>query len=208
MIEENFSETTTGTEPETITTEPSQTPIEQEIEREEKRNEGRSEAEKAAFSLKKNAERAKELGINVEEVLGITQTAPTAPIVDKSTPLTVEMYEQMERNRAQKTSIQLAEGITDEHERALVTQYLKTRIVPSGDPEDDLRFARHAVNSVKNGQIAEEMSRGTAPRNFGSGAGAPPKPPQKEPELTAEELLFTKPPINMTPAQIIAARSR
>jgi hypothetical protein len=197
---------TTGTTPETLNNEPLQTPLEQEIERETKRTEGRTEAEKAAFSLKKNAERAKELGIDPAEVLGYTTTP--APTVDKDAPLTVGMYEQMQKNQSQQTSIQLAERITDPHERELTITYLKTRIVPSGDPEDDLRFARQAVNSVKNGQIVEELSRATPPRTHGSGAGAPPNPTAKPLELTAEEQQFTRAPFNMTPAEIIAARTQ
>lgn len=198
---------TPGTTPETINNEPLPTPLEQEIERETKRSEGRTEAEKAAFSLKKNAERAKELGIDPAEVLGFSQAKPTAPVLDKDAPLTVGMYEQMQKNQGQKTAIQIAESITDLHERELTIKYLQTRIVPSGDPEDDVRFARQAVNSVKNGQIVEELSRATTPRTYGSGAGAPPNMTPKTPELTAEEQLFTKAPFNMTVAEVIAART-
>lgn len=200
MTEETISDTT-GTEPETIITEPTQDPIEQELERETKK-EGKSEAEKAAFSLKKNLERAKELGVDVDEVLGIKATP-----VDKDTPLTIALYEQMQREQGQKTSIQLAEGITDDKERELVVHYLKTRIVPSGDSEDDLRLARHAVNSIKNGMIAEEMGRANAPRAFSSGAGAPARTVEKEPELTPAEQLFTKAPFNMTATEIISKRT-
>jgi len=196
-----------GTTPETINNEPLPTPLEQEIERETKRSEGRTEAEKAAYSLKKNAERAKELGIDPAEVLGFNQPQAPAATIDKDAPLTVGMYEQMQKNLGQKTAIQIAEQITDPHERELTIKYLQTRIVPSGDPDDDVRFARQAVNSVKNGQIVEELSRATAPRTYGSGAGAPPKPQPKSPELTAQEQLFTKPPFNMTVAEIIAART-
>lgn len=203
MTDETISEETTGTEPETIITEPSQDPLEVELQRENKK-EGRSEAEKAAFSLKKNLERAKELGVDVDQVLGIKIEEKT---IDKDAPLTVGMYEQMQREQGQKTSIQLAEGIQDEREKALVIQYLKTRIVPSGDAHDDLRFARLAVNSVKNGQLAEEMARSTSPKSFSSGAGAPAKSVAKEPELTAQEIQFTKPPFNMSVAEIIAART-
>lgn len=203
MIEETTADTP-GTAPEIVTTEPLQTALEQEIERENKRGEGRSEAEKAAFSLKKTAERMKELGLDPAEVLGLSQVA--MPIVDKDAPLTVGMYEQMQKDRSQKTAIELAEEITDQHERALTISYLKTRIVPSGDPEDDIRFARQAVNSVKNSQIVEEISRSVKPKNFSSGASAPAMKVSIEPELSTDELMFTKPPFNMTRAEIISKR--
>lgn len=195
---------TSGTAPGTVITEPLQNPIEQEIAREAKRTEGRTEAEKAAFSLKKNAERARELGIDPAEVLGFSKEQ--APTIDKDAPLTVAMYEQMQRNSSQKTAIELAEGITDPHERALTIQYLTNRIVPSGDPQDDVRFARQAVNSVKNGQIVEEIARKSAPTNFSSGAGVPPKQNAQPAELTQAEQMFTRPPFNMTAQQVIAAR--
>lgn len=207
MTEETITENTAGTVPaDQLITEPSPTPIEQEIQRESKRTEGRSEAEKAAFSLKKNAERARELGIDPAEILGFTQSQ--APTVDKDTPLTVGMYEEMQKTVSQKTSIELAESIADAKEKELTIYYLKNRIVPSGNPEEDLRFARHAVNSVKNSQIAEEVSRGTAPKNFSSGAGAPPKAAPTTPELTPAELMFTKAPFNMSVQEIIAKRTQ
>jgi len=202
MIEETISETT-GTEPETINNEPLQTPLEQEIERENKRGGERTEAEKAAFSLKKNAERAVELGLDPKAILGIEQSPN---VVDKDAPMTVGMYEEIQKNNAQKSAIEIAESIPDQRERELAIQYLKTRIVPSGDPYEDVRFARLAVNSVKNGQIVEEVSRTTPAKHFSSGAGAPANQTPKEPELTSAEQLFTKAPFNMTPAEIISKR--
>lgn len=203
---EPIKEENPGTSPEIITTEPlQQTPIEVELEKERNKTEGRSEAEKAAFSLKKNAERVKELGLNPADILGIRVEDQ---VITPDTPVTVGMLEQMRREDTKKTAIELAEGIEDPKERELTIHYLKTRIVPSGDAQDDLRFARQAVNSVKNGQIAEELARGTSPKNFSSGAGAPPKPTPATPELTPEELMFTRPPFNMTPQEVISKRAQ
>ena len=148
----------TGTAPETLINEPSQTPLEQEIARETKRSEGRSEAEKAAFSLKKNLERAKELGVDVDSVLGVKTEATHATTIDKDAPLTVGMYEQMQKENARKNAIELAESIADQYERDLTISYLKTRIVPSGDAHEDLRFARLAVNSVKKDVYVPKMA--------------------------------------------------
>lgn len=198
----------TGTTPETevIKTEPSQqTPIDIELEKEKNKTEGRSEAEKAAFSLKKNAERAKELGIDPAEILGLKKKEVESSF-SEDTVVTVGMLEKMRREQSQKSAIELAEAITDVKERELTIQYLKTRIVPTGDAEDDLRFARQAVNSIKNGQIAEEIARGTTPKNFSSGAGAPPAKTLTTPELTPSEQQFTRPPFNMTPEEIISKR--
>jgi uncharacterized protein YpiB (UPF0302 family) len=207
MIDTNTSDPTVGTEPTPeINNETPQNPIEAEIQKETKRNEVRTEAEKAAFSLKKNAERAKELGIDPAEVLGFTGKQAEPQELDKNAPLTIAMYEQLQKQTAQKTALQLADSIPDEHERTLVKEYLKNRIVPSGDSQEDLRFARLAVNSLKNEQIVAELSRGVQPKGHSSAPSAPPKSIEQAPELTAQELQFTRPPFNLTPQQIISMR--
>lgn len=178
-------------------------PIKQELEKVQKQ--GRTEAEKAAFSLKKNAERAKELGMDPAEVLGFKTAEDT---VDKSAPVTVGMLEDIERGRAQKSALQLAESITDDNERELTKHYLSTRIVPSGDPQADFDLAQGMVNSVKTRQILEETARGTAPKGHASGAGAPPKTAKDGGELTAAELPYMKAPWNMTKEAIIATRPK
>src|SRR5258706_16055881 len=48
----------------------------------------RTEAEKAAHALKKNAERARELGVDPAEVLGITSGTHIDEEIDDDTPLT------------------------------------------------------------------------------------------------------------------------
>jgi hypothetical protein len=206
MDTEPIADNVAGTAPEAepIINEPSQTPLEQEIARETKRSEGRSEAEKAAFSLKKNLERAKELGVDVDEVLGVKTTPTHATTLDKDAPLTVGMYEQMQKESARKSAIELAGTIADQYERDLTISYLKTRIVPSGDAHEDLRFARLAVNSVKNGQIVEEISRQTTAKTFSSKPGAPIKPDAKTPELTPQEQQFTK---ILSPEEIVKLRT-
>lgn len=204
MEPETQVEETPGTTPETIIEAPSQTPIEQELDRENKVQ--RTEADKAAFSLRKNAERAKELGIDPAEVLGFTQKPKGLDEYNEDTPVTVGMLEKLTKERGLKSAIELADEIPDQHERALTKKYLEERVKPSGDPYEDLRFARLAVNSVKNSQIAEEITRASQPRSAPSGAGAPPKPQEREPEFTAQELGFMRPPFNMTKEDIMKAR--
>lgn len=181
-------------------------PIDEELER--ARKQPRTEAEKAAFTLKKNADRARELGLKPEEILGFD--ASGAPIVedeDDSKPLTRGDLKAMRREEAQKTSLSLADKIEDSRERELTKHYLETKIRPSGDAEQDLKDARALVNSVKNSQIATEINRTKEPRRTSSSSGAPAKV-EAPVELTAEELSFTRPPFNMTPAAVIATRPK
>jgi hypothetical protein len=162
----------------------------------------RTEKEKAEFALKKNADRFKELGGDPAKVLApeIEAPAPTDEVP--------EWYKKEKAKEGQQTALQLAEAITDPKERELVTVYLKTRIVPSGDPHEDLRFALLATNASKNAQIVEEVGRATKPRTSGNAPGAPANPVTPETEFvpTANERSLMGPPFNMSKEQVLAAR--
>lgn len=211
-MDQNTAENT-GTAPEEITTEPSQeteaaeNPLETELKRETGRQ--RTPEEKAAYALRKNAESVAALGLDPLEVLGLNNKAPQGfDTLDKDAPVTVGMLEAMRQEQAQKTALQLADEIADPHERELTKKYLVERVKPSGDAHEDLRFARLAVNSVKNTQVVEELNRAGTARSFGSGAGAPPGTTQKEPEFTELEKSYMKPPFNLTKEQVLAARPK
>lgn len=205
-MDENNAEQT-GTAPEEITPEPSQetpeSPLEQELNRDTKQ---RTPAEKAAYTLRKNAESVAALGLDPAEVLGLNNQAPAG--IDRDAPVTMGMLEDMQKDRSQKTALQLADEIPDQYERDLTKKYLTERVKPTGDAYEDLRFARLAVNSVKSGQILEEVGRAGQARGFGSGAGAPPASIQKEPEFTALEQSYMKPPFSLSKEQILAARPK
>lgn len=177
--------------------EPSQDPVKQELEKEERKAGGKSELEKLQFTKKKLLERETEL---LKEQ-GVEPTIPD----NKDVPLTVGMYEQLQKQNAQRTALQLAEDIADDHERELAKHYLKTRVVPTGNPQEDLRFALAAVNSVRNGMIAEEVARRGTP-SHGTGGGAPARKPEGVFTPTADEAAMMKPPFNLSQEQIIAAR--
>ena len=126
---------------------------------------------------------------------------------DDNTPLTVGMLKQREKELAQKTALELAEAIEDADERELSKKYLLERIIPSGNPHEDLRFARSAVNSLKNAQIAEEEERKRNPQKFPNNPGGPGKR-QDTFTPTAEEITFMQPPYNLTQADILKARQK
>lgn len=195
----------TGTAPETITPEPSQetpeTPIEQELARDTKQ---RTPAEKAAYTLKKNAESVAALGLDPADVLGLNKQAPTQEPEGDIVPEWFKKYQQQEQS---KTAEELADAIEDPKERELVKQKLAT-VITSGSPEERIRVARGFVNAVKTGQIAEELGRAGTARSFSSGAGAPPGTTQKEPEFSPEELSYMKPPFSLSKEQVLAARPK
>ncbi len=188
----------TTTEGETIS------PVKAELEK-VKNKETKSEAEKAAFSLKKNAERLKELGGDPVAVLGIKPNSDDNE--DEDAPVTVGMLKKIEAEKAQQTAIQLAEStIKDKDDRELAKIYLSTRIIPTGDPQEDLRLALSMVNSVKNQQIAQELSRSnTQSRSHATSSGVPARADGIF-EPTPEEAQFMR-SFGMTKEDILKARS-
>lgn len=146
---------------------PSQDPIKQELDK--VKGQERSKLEQAEYNLKKNVERLKQLGGDPTSILG------SAEETEDDKPLTIGEFKRLKQQEAQATALQMADGIQDESERELTKHYIATRIVPSGNPEEDLKFARAAVNSVKNSQIAEEMARKGTAKTHSSGTSAPEK---------------------------------
>lgn len=173
----------------------------------EKQRTQRTEADKAAHALRKNAQRAKELGLDVSDILGVS-AAPAAAITDDdSKPATLGDLRRLEQERAAKTALDMADEIEDENERNLTKEYLG-RIKPSGNPAEDLKFARHAVNSVKSGKILEEVARRGVPSNHSSGSGGPAPAGGDDGTFvpTAQEAGLMKPPFNLSKEAVIAAR--
>jgi len=159
---------------------PSQTedPVQQELDRIE--NDKRSKLERLQFN-KERIER---------EIAAQTGQQPAAS--DEDRPLTVREFKALQAVEAQDTAKTLADSIEDEKERTLVIHHLENTIKPSGDAATDLRNARLIVNSVKNGQLAEEALRTAKARTAPSAPSAPPRAPTAKPEFSAEETAIIK----------------
>lgn len=186
---------------------PSNDSITQAIETEKTRGQ-RTEAEKAAYSLKKTADRARELGLDVAEVLGVKPAADISLDEDDNKPVTMGDLKRLQAAQASQTALQMAEAIEDSQERELTKLYLK-RVVPSGNPSEDLRFARLAVNSEKNGQILQELDRSKKPPAHGSGTGTPARQDGNESFVPTEhERRLMGKPFNLSKEQVLAARPK
>lgn len=166
---------------------------------------GKTEAEKAAFSLKKNAARAKELGLDPMEILGHKTHIETNVEDGDDKPVTVGMLRSIQKQDAQKTALQMAEDIADEDTKNAVKEALQTRVTPTGNAEDDFRFALGAISAPKNKAIIEEVNRYVAPKRTASG-GSIPAHVEEEFSPTAQEQVFMRPPYNLSKEKIIAAR--
>lgn len=202
---EKKPETTDAPAP-VVTEESSQDPIKVELDRVNKGKKVYTESEKATFNLKKNAQRAKELGVDPLAVIN-ELNIDTPEDMSDDTPVTVGMLKKKGVEDASKKALTLADDITDENERELVKHHLENTIKPSGDPQEDLRKARAIVNDVKNTQIATDALRKTAAKTHNSAAGAPAKTDQIV-EFTAEELGFMRPPFNLSKEAVLAARPK
>jgi hypothetical protein len=186
----------TETKDKKIENAPLQDPIKQELEKAKIKKEF-SEQEKTTYNLRKIAEKAKELGIDPKTILSDEEEQPKDEIP--------EWYKREEAKKAQKTSLQLADSISDADERALTKEYLSSRIVPSGDPEVDFRFALSAVRSLKNTQILEDITRGSSVKTTAAGGSAPIKVETQFVPTPAEEIMM-KAPYNLSKEKIIEAR--
>lgn len=165
----------------------------------------RTEKEKAEYSLKKNAERVRQLGGDPSAILD-SDGGDDADDDDK--PVTHGDLRRIRMQEATQTAEQLANAIEDEGERDLVKAALINDIKPSGNPAADLAKAKAIVNAEKNRQIAEEAQRGTRPRTAASGSGGPAHQTENQSEFTADEQKFMKPPYNLSKEKILEARKK
>lgn len=166
---------------------------------------GRTETEKAAFSLKKNAERARELGLDPAEILGVKTHIETDTNDEDSKPVTVGMLRDIQKKDAQKSALELADSIEDEDTKNTVKQYLSDNIKPSGNAEGDFKIALAAASASKNKQVLEEISRYGTPKRTAAGGSAAAHV-EEEFTPTAEEQAFMRPPYSLSREKIIAAR--
>lgn len=174
MENEGTSPQTTETTTEEVTPEPEvvEDPLKVELEKVKSR---KTPQEKAKDSLFFNAQKAKELGLDPAEILGIKPREEEVFNEDEK-PLTrkdlLEALSAIKTSTATKTAEDLANEITNETERELTLFHIQNTIRSTGDPQEDLRNARALTNSVKNSQILEEASRKPQAKTHSSGSGA------------------------------------
>ncbi len=102
--------------------------------------------------------------------------------------MTVAMYEQLQKETAQKTALQMADSISDTNERELTKYHIENTIRASGNPT--------------------EVARVQIPARHGSAPGAPALALGKDIVLTPEEMSFMRPPFSLSKEQIIASRPK
>ncbi len=157
----------------------------------------RTPEEIARYNLQKKAEDAKALGLDPKKILGAESNDDEVPA----------WYKAEKAKEVQKTSLQLAEAITDEDLREKVKTNLG-RIVPSDNPEEDFRMALGAASSSKNKQVLEEMNRYSKPRVVASGGSGNSNLDTEEFVPTQDEAVSMAPPYNVPKEKILALRKK
>lgn len=175
-------------------------------EQEKEERKKRTEADKAAYTLKKNAERLKALGGDPKAVLDF-DAEDNEGDADENRPVTFGDLKRIELEKAEKTAEKIADEIEDATERDLVKEALQNDIKPSGNPAADVAKAKAIVNAEKTRQIAEEAERARNPRRSSSGSGAPSGSTDHF-EPTEDEAPYMKAPFNMTKEQILEVRKK
>lgn len=141
-----------------------------------------------------------------EEIEKLEREEGIEPDEEDSKPLTVGEFKKLKAEEARKTALDMADDIEDDNVRELTKNYLKTRIVPSGNPAEDFKFALSAVNSLRNSQIAEEMARKGTPKTYSSASGVPATQANDNFVPTPEEESMMRPPFNLSREHILASR--
>lgn len=187
----NELESTSTPEPvvEPVTTEEATDPLKVELERVKSK---KTPQEKAKDSLFFNAEQAKKLGLDPAEILGIK---PKEEIVEEDDkPVTRKELEELlfksRQDTAIKSSVELANEISDEAERELTLFHINNTIKSTGDPKEDLKLARALTNSVRNSQIIEEASRKPIAKTHSSATSGNTNTSEPTVVLTAEEQAY------------------
>lgn len=189
-------------EVETPETPPSQDddPLKKELKKIEDKKPKFTRRERLAFEIRKIEQQLGE----IDEEEGIEK-----PPIDESenAPVTVGMLNKIEKEKAKKTAIELANDIDDDDERKLTVHYLQTSIIASGNSQEDLKKARAIVNSLRNSQIAEEATRKVKPKSNATPPGSPGSH-EKVFTPTEQERVFMSPPYNLTKEEVIKSREQ
>lgn len=157
-------------------------PIKAELEKVKGQTQGKTPQEKMAFKLKLEAQRAKEMGINIEDVLGFKPTPAEEEIIEDK-PLTRKDIEEILKGAKtpDKTVHDYLDTVKDDATKELAQYYLDNTIKPSGNPEQDFQAAMLMVDAVKFKNQAQLQNIKPEAKNYSSGSSFQPNIPKQKP---------------------------
>ena len=119
-------------------------------------------------------------------------------------PLTRRDLRNIQKEDVKKTSLELADQIEDETERE-ETKRILNRLEPSGDAQRDFAIAHSAVTADRTKKVAKVAAQSRTASRTAAG-GTQPGKAEDDFEPTADELVFMRPPYNLSKEKIIAKR--
>ena len=193
-----------------VTTEEAEDPIKAELDRVKGQTHGKTPQEKAAFAFKLQAQKLKEQGVDVADILGIKpQVNEEQDEPEEEKPLTRKDIETLlsQVKPKEKSAVELIqEEQISESEKELATYYLENVIKSSGNAQEDIKNAKLMVNSVRNSKIMEMNSLRPEAKSYSSASSIEISKKQ-DIQLTQEEQTFfnqfAKDGIPMTKEEII-----
>jgi hypothetical protein len=130
-----------------VETESKEDPIKVELERVKGQTQGKSQKEKFEYKLKTQIAQAKEMGINVAEIVGAKTESEE---IDDEKPLTRRDLESiLKANTQSKKATEMALEIENEAERELYLHYLDNKVNPNLSEEEKFQTAKDMVNGIK-----------------------------------------------------------
>lgn len=167
----------------------------------------KTEGDKLIHTLRGIGKRATELGLDAAEILGLKTHIETNQDDEDEKPVTVGMLRDLQKKDAQKTALQMADDISDEATRTTVKQSLTDRIVPSGNADEDFKFALSAASAEKNKEIRNHIATFVPPKKTAAG-GSSPAHVEEEFTPTPEEQRFMQKPYNLSKEKVLEARRK
>jgi hypothetical protein len=151
VVETKQPEVKTETKEETVVetkVEETSDPVKTELERIKGQTQGKTQKEKFEYKLQRELAQAKEMGIDIAGLAGIT---PKEEEIAEDKPLTRKDIEELLKSSSPKpkSATEMALEIENEAERELHLYYLDNKVRPSGDPEEDFKTAKTMVNAIK-----------------------------------------------------------
>ena len=151
----------------------------------------RTKLEKLQYRRKLIDKQIKEEGGDIDET----------PADDAEEDEVPEWFKKEKAKEVAETELQKAEKIENETERELVKHYISSKNLTVDE-------ARAIVNVKKNAKIVEMAGQKPPVRKAVSSGGGSGEFKEEEPELTAQEQAYMKPPFNMSKAEILAAKKK
>lgn len=190
-------------------------PVKTELEKVKGQTQGKTPQEKMAYKLKLEAQRAKEMGVDVDSIFGIKKEEDTFEDSPEDKPLTRKDLDEL-LNRINKPQVKSAtemvhEKVQNESERELTLYYLENRVNPNLTEEEKYQTAKDMVDALKLKQQTQMLANKPEAKTFSTASSVViNKNNVNTQALTVDEQTILRDAqskgVNLTPEEIISYR--